>query len=67
MGRKKATGDIAQDEKAADALLKKALDRSMRKFKTKNAAFAGEYTSPRMITDLGARHEKDEQATPKAA
>ena len=35
VGRKEATGDIAADEAVADALLKKELDRTMRKFRTK--------------------------------
>jgi hypothetical protein len=29
----------------------------MRKFKTKNRAFFGEYTNARMIVDLGSREE----------
>ena len=59
VGRKDATGDIAQDEETAEALLKEELDRSMRKFKTKNNAFFGEYTSARMIIDLSTRYEKE--------
>lgn len=59
VARKEATGNIAEDEGTTDKLLKKELDRTLRKFKTKNAAFFGEYTSARMIIDLGTRHEKD--------
>lgn len=55
--RKEATGDIAENEDAADALLKNELDKAMRKFKKKNAPFFSEYTSARMIIDLGTRHE----------
>ena len=58
VGRKEITGSIAQDEEAADKLLKDELDPAMRKFKTKNAPFYSEYTSARMIIDLGERHEK---------
>jgi hypothetical protein len=58
VGRKEVTGSIAQDEDAADKLLKDELDPAMRKFKTKNAPFFSEYTSARMIIDLGERHEK---------
>ncbi len=50
---------------AADKLLKDELDPAMRKFRTKNAPFFGEYTSARMIIDLGERHEK--AGTPTAA
>jgi hypothetical protein len=60
VGRKEVTSDIAEDEDAADELLKKQLDRSMRKFKTTEPSFFGEYTSARMIIDLGTRHEKEE-------
>ncbi|MDQ6766050.1 MAG: hypothetical protein M3Z22_08130 [Verrucomicrobiota bacterium] len=56
--KKKATSDIAALEESADALLKNELDRSMRKQKTKNAQFFAEYTSARMIIDLGVHHEK---------
>lgn len=58
VGRKEVTGSIAQDEDAADKLIKDELDPAMRKFKTKNASFFSEYTSARMIIDLGERHEK---------
>jgi hypothetical protein len=58
VGRKEVTGSISQDEDAADTLLKNELDPAMRKFKTKNAPFFSEYTSARMIIDLGERHEK---------
>jgi hypothetical protein len=37
----------------------------MRKFKTKNAPFYTEYTSARMIIDLGERHAQ--AGTPTAA
>jgi len=56
VGRKEVTGSIAQDEDAADKLLKDELDPAMRKFMTKNAPFFSEYTSARMIIDLGERH-----------
>jgi hypothetical protein len=65
VGRKEVTGSMAQDEDAADELFKKELDPAMRKFKTKNAPFYGEYTSAHMIIDLGERHEK--AGTPTAA
>jgi hypothetical protein len=52
-GRKEATGNIADDEAAADDLLNNELDKSMQKFSTKNATFFGEYTTARMIIDLG--------------
>jgi hypothetical protein len=45
--------------------VKNELDRSMRKFKTKNAPFFGEYTNARMIIDLGSQGEKP--ATPPAS
>jgi hypothetical protein len=64
VSRKEVTGGIAQDEDAADKLLKNELDPAMRKFKTKNAAFFGEYMSARMIIDLG---ERAQPATPTAA
>jgi hypothetical protein len=57
-GRKEVTGSIAQDEIAADTLLRNELDPAMRKFKIKDAAFFGEYANARMIIDLGERHEK---------
>jgi hypothetical protein len=56
VGRKEVTGSIAQDEEAAGQLLKNELDPAMRKFATKNAPFHTEYTSARMIIDLGERH-----------
>ena len=62
VNRKEATGDIVTDEATADRLLKKELDGSMRKFKSKNPAFFGEYTSGRMIIDLGVQHEKKPEA-----
>ena len=65
VSRKEATGNIAEDEETADTLLKKELDKTMVKFKTKNAAFAGEYASARMIIDLGTRQDKA-PATPPA-
>jgi hypothetical protein len=58
VARKEVTGSITHDEIAADTLLKNELDPAMRKFKIKNSAFFGEYTSARMIIDLGERHEK---------
>jgi hypothetical protein len=39
----------------------------MRKFKTKNAAFAGEYASAQLIIELGTRHEKEPAPAAKAA
>lgn len=65
-GRKEVTGEIARDEAAADKLLKAELDRPMRKFKKKEPAFFGEYTSARMIIGLGERHEPDAPAGPAA-
>lgn len=56
--RKEARVNIEEVEASADALLKEELDRSMRKQKRKNPQFFGEYTSARMIIDLGTRHEK---------
>lgn len=58
VARKDVTGDIATDEKTADGILKKELDKTMKKFRVKNAPFFNEYTSARMIIDLGERHEK---------
>lgn len=63
VARKEVRGDIADDEAAADKLLEKEMDKTMRKFKTKNAPFFGEYTSARMIVDLGAPHAKPAAAT----
>lgn len=63
--KKVVTGDIATDEETADKLLKNELDKSMKKFRTKNAQFFGEYSSARMIIDLGGRHdEPSSPATP---
>ena len=45
--------------------MKDELDRSMRKFKTRNTPFFGEYTNARMIIDLGSR-EEEKPATPPA-
>lgn len=59
---KRATEDIQGLEDSADALLRNELDRSMRKQKKKNAQFFGEYTSARMIIDLGTRHERRAKA-----
>ncbi|HEX3817906.1 MAG TPA: hypothetical protein VHW03_06435 [Chthoniobacterales bacterium] len=39
----------------------------MRKFQTKNPPFFGEYTSARMIIDLGVHHEKAEAKSAPAA
>ncbi len=61
--RKEVTGNIADDEATADKLLNDELDKSMTKFETKNAAFFGEYTTARMIIDLGGRHEKPAKPT----
>jgi hypothetical protein len=66
VGRKEVTGSIAQDEDAADKLLKNELDLAMRKFKTKNAPFFGEYSSARMIIDFSDRHAP-QPGTPTAA
>jgi hypothetical protein len=33
----------------------RGMDRSLRKFKTRNAPFFGEYTNARMIIDLGSQ------------
>jgi hypothetical protein len=66
VGRKEVTGSIAQDEDAADKVLKNELDPVMRKFKTKNPAFFGEYSSARMIIDLGER-QSQQPGTPTAA
>ena len=55
---KVATGDIAADENTANALLNDELDKAMKKFKTKEPAFFNEYTSARMIIDLGSRNQK---------
>lgn len=55
VSRKVVTGDIEATQNDADALLKDELDRSMRKFKTKNPPFFGEYTNARMIIDLGSQ------------
>jgi uncharacterized protein YycO len=60
VSRKQVTDELAGDEEAADKVLKNELDPSMRKFKTKNPSFFGEYSSARMIIDLGTRHEKPE-------
>jgi hypothetical protein len=57
--RKVVTRDIGATQASADALLKDELDRSMRKFKTKNPPFFGEYTNARMIIDLGSRGEEE--------
>ncbi len=68
VGRKQVTGNIAHDETTADDLLKRELDRSMRKFAKKNPDFFGEYTTARMIIDLGSGGGKDEPpATPPPA
>lgn len=56
--KKSATGDIAADENTADALLNDELDKAMKKFKAKEPAFFNEYTSARMIIDLGGRSQK---------
>jgi hypothetical protein len=63
--RKVVTGGIETTQEKADALLKDELDRSMRKFKTRNPPFFGEYTNARMIIDLGSRGE-EEPPTPPA-
>lgn len=60
---KEATKDIQALEESADALLKDELDRSMRKQKKKNPQFFGEYSSARMIINLGTRHEKTTEGT----
>ena len=60
VARKEVTGEIAADEETADRLLERELDKTMRKFKTKNGPFFGEYKSARMIIDLGGRSEKAE-------
>jgi hypothetical protein len=64
VSRKVVTGEIEATQNDADNLLKDELDRSMRKFKTKNAPFFGEYTNARMIIDLGTPGDKP--ATPPA-
>lgn len=56
--RKEVTGDIADDEATADKLLNDELDKSMKKFKTKTPPFFGEYTTARMIIDLGGQQQK---------
>jgi hypothetical protein len=58
VARKEVTGNLAEDEDSADSLLENELDKAMRKFRTKDAPFHGEYSSARMIIDLGTRHEK---------
>jgi hypothetical protein len=65
VARKTVTTDIGATQDDVDALLKEELDRSMRKFRTKNPPFFNEYNNARMIIDLGSRGE-DEETTPPA-
>ncbi len=66
-GKKKdARENIEEVEASAEALLEDELDRSMRKQKRKNPSFFSEYTSARMIIDLGTRHEKKDDGTETA-
>jgi hypothetical protein len=67
VSRKVVTGNIGETQDSADALLKDELDRSMRKFKTKNAPFFNEYTNARMIIDLGGHAEKPPTPVPPAS
>jgi hypothetical protein len=64
--RKDVTGNIATDEETADALLKTELDKALKKFKLKNPPFFNEYTSARMIIDLGERQTKKDATPPPA-
>jgi hypothetical protein len=66
VARKDVTGDIAADEKTADAILNKELDKAMKKFKVKNPDFFNEYTSARMIIDLGHGPKENGGTTPPA-
>lgn len=49
-------------EEAATKLLENELDKSIQKFRAKNADFFGEYTNARMIIALGEHHEKKPEA-----
>lgn len=63
---KGVTGDIDVDVRSAMTLLKKQIDKSMRKVKRKNAVFFNAYDSARIIVDLGGGHagEDSEDAEP---
>ena len=50
---KGVTGGITADFQSGDALLKKEIDKGMRKFRRKNPQFAQEYADARIIVDLG--------------
>ena len=65
VARKGVTTDIGDTEDAATELLETELDKSMKKFETKNADFFGEYKNARMIIDLGA--PTSEKKPPKPA
>jgi hypothetical protein len=67
VSRKAVTTNISDTQDAADALLKDELDRSMRKFKTKNSGFFNEYTNARSIIDLGGRGSGDDATPPPPA
>jgi hypothetical protein len=60
VARKGVTTDIGDTEGAATELLETEVDKSMKKFETKNADFFGEYKNARMIIDLGA-HTSDKK------
>lgn len=67
---KGVTGDIGLDTASAMTLLKKQIDKAMRKFKRKNPEFFNAYTSARLIVDLGGGHAEDdaeENPTPPVA
>jgi hypothetical protein len=51
---KGVTASIDANIRSADALLKKELDKTMRKFQRKNPDFAQAYADARIIVDLGA-------------
>jgi hypothetical protein len=61
-GKSGVTGDIDLDVRAAMKLLYKQLDKAMRKFKRKEAAFFNAYTSARIIVDLGGGQADPEPA-----
>ena len=50
---KGVTASIETNIRSADTLLKKELDKTMRKFQRKNPDFAQAYEDARIIVDLG--------------